>query len=168
MSEQTEPTGDEQKSRRWLFWAAAIVLLLVIYRTTAGFGRAREQSIEASGVVNSQSVSVDVAAARRGDLNIYLNELGTVAPLKTVIVHARVDGELIGVYFKEGQVQLGLIDPAGLPVVGAEGARSVLDRSIPLNALIHRANSTSSNPASTRLKNMGLSAQESDSAALRR
>lgn len=65
-------------------------------------------------------------------------------------------------------VQLGLIDLAGLPVVGAEGARSVLDRSIPLNALINRANSTKSNPTSTRLKNMGLSAQESDSAALRR
>jgi hypothetical protein len=36
-------------------------------------------------------------------------------------------------------VQLGLLDPAGLPVVGVEGTRSVLDRSIPLNGLIHRA-----------------------------
>jgi carboxymethylenebutenolidase len=36
-------------------------------------------------------------------------------------------------------VQLGLLPPGGLPVVGAEGARSVLDRSIRLNALIHRA-----------------------------
>jgi carboxymethylenebutenolidase len=36
-------------------------------------------------------------------------------------------------------VQLGLLQPEGLPVVGAEGARSVLDRSIRLNALIHRA-----------------------------
>lgn len=36
-------------------------------------------------------------------------------------------------------VQLGLLAPEGLPVVGAEGARSVLDRSIPLNGLIHRA-----------------------------
>jgi carboxymethylenebutenolidase len=35
-------------------------------------------------------------------------------------------------------VQLGLIDPAILPVVGAEGPRSVLDRSIPLNELINR------------------------------
>jgi len=37
-------------------------------------------------------------------------------------------------------VQLGLLQPAGLPVVGADGARSVLDRSIRLNGLIHRAN----------------------------
>ena len=33
-------------------------------------------------------------------------------------------------------VQLGLIEPKGLPVVGGEGARSVLDRGIPLNGLL--------------------------------
>jgi len=36
-------------------------------------------------------------------------------------------------------VQLGLLQPGGLPVVGAEGPRSVLDRSIRLNQLIRRA-----------------------------
>ena len=36
-------------------------------------------------------------------------------------------------------VQVGLLDPAGLPVVGVESTRSVLDRSIPFNGLIHRA-----------------------------
>lgn len=36
-------------------------------------------------------------------------------------------------------VQLGLLQPGGLPVVGAEGVRSVLDRSIRLNELIRRA-----------------------------
>src|SRR5712672_808823 len=39
-------------------------------------------------------------------------------------------------------VQLGLLQPNRLPVVGAEGARSVLDRSIPLNELIRRAKAT--------------------------
>jgi carboxymethylenebutenolidase len=36
-------------------------------------------------------------------------------------------------------VQLGLLNPKDLPVVGAEGARSVLDRAIPLNELLYRA-----------------------------
>jgi carboxymethylenebutenolidase len=36
-------------------------------------------------------------------------------------------------------VQLGLLQPEGLPVVGAEGARSVLDRTIKLNELLHRS-----------------------------
>ena len=35
-------------------------------------------------------------------------------------------------------VQLGLLQPGSLPVVGAEGARSVLDRSMRLNELIRR------------------------------
>src|SRR6266478_4092522 len=47
-------------------------------------------------------------------------------------------------------VQLGLLQPAGLPVVGAEGARSVLDRSIRLNELIHRAKATSRKTAAAR------------------
>jgi carboxymethylenebutenolidase len=36
-------------------------------------------------------------------------------------------------------VQLGRLPPGGLPVVGAEGARSVLDRRLRLKALLHRA-----------------------------
>ena len=91
--------------RGFWFWAGTLVLLLVVYRLTPGFGRARGQLIEASAATSTQngSVAVQVASAKRGDLNIYLDELGTVAPLKIVTLHARVSGELVHVYFKEGQ-----------------------------------------------------------------
>jgi carboxymethylenebutenolidase len=36
-------------------------------------------------------------------------------------------------------VQLGLIDPRGLPVTGAESARKVLDPRLPANTLIRRS-----------------------------
>lgn len=81
------------------------MLLLLFYRLTAGLGHAREQLVGASSPASAQnaSVEVEVAAAKRGDLNIYVNELGTVAPLKILTLRTRVDGELVHVYVKEGQ-----------------------------------------------------------------
>jgi carboxymethylenebutenolidase len=61
-----------------------------------------------------------------------------------LVVVAQFDGDKLAhehLYWDQASVlvQLGLLDPTDLPVVGAEAARSVLDRSIPLNALIRRA-----------------------------
>ena len=61
-----------------------------------------------------------------------------------MVVVVQFDGDKMAhehLYWDQASVlvQLGLLQPGGLPAVGAEGARSVLDRSIPLNALIHRA-----------------------------
>ncbi len=46
---------------------------------------------------------VATGMARAGNVNIYLNGLGTVTPLRTVTVRSRVEGELLRVLFKEGQ-----------------------------------------------------------------
>jgi carboxymethylenebutenolidase len=61
-----------------------------------------------------------------------------------LLVVVQFDGDKLAhehLYWDQASVlvQLGLLQPAGLPIVGAEGARSVLDRSIPLNELLRRA-----------------------------
>jgi carboxymethylenebutenolidase len=61
-----------------------------------------------------------------------------------LVVVVQFDGDKLAhehLYWDQASVlvQLGLLQPAGLPVVGVEGARSVLDRSIRLNALVHSA-----------------------------
>ena len=47
---------------------------------------------------------VVAAAARKGDVDIYINGLGTVTPLRTVTVRSRVEGQLMRVHFQEGQL----------------------------------------------------------------
>jgi multidrug efflux system membrane fusion protein len=48
---------------------------------------------------------VSVAAASSRDVPLYLDRLlGTVTPLQTVTLHSRVDGELLRVLFREGQI----------------------------------------------------------------
>jgi multidrug efflux system membrane fusion protein len=49
-------------------------------------------------------VPVTVADVRKGDFPVYLNGLGTVQPFDTVLVRSRVDGEVVRVGFKQGQM----------------------------------------------------------------
>ena len=53
-------------------------------------------------------------------------------------------------------VQLGLLQPKGLPVGGAECARSLLDRNMPLNKLIRRNKTRSSKPTPVPAKSSAL------------
>jgi carboxymethylenebutenolidase len=69
-----------------------------------------------------------------------------------LLVVVQFDGDKVAhehLYWDQASVlvQLGLLQPEGLPVIGAEGARSVLDRSIRQNHLIRRAKATSRKPA---------------------
>src|SRR5213593_4727938 len=91
--------------RRHRYALGSIALLIAVigggalllsrpWRSTAG----------AQGSVPASPRTLVVAAARTRDVGVYLNGLGSVTPLNTVTVRSRVDGELIGVHFQQGQV----------------------------------------------------------------
>jgi multidrug efflux system membrane fusion protein len=61
-------------------------------------------------------IPVSTGAAKTGDINIYIDALGTATPVYTVTVTSRVAGELTAVLYKEGQMVkkndlLAVIDP---------------------------------------------------------
>ena len=59
---------------------------------------------------------VDAANAVKGNIGVYVTGLGAVTPIYTVTIHTRVDGELMQVLYKEGDLvqkgdKLAEIDP---------------------------------------------------------
>ena len=49
-------------------------------------------------------IPVVAARARRGDIGVYFTGLGAVTPIYTVMLHSRVDGELLAVHYREGDM----------------------------------------------------------------
>lgn len=78
----------------------ALGLYLFLTYSPAVLSRAAQRGSNARQL----SVPVIVATATSGELPIYLSGLGTVTPLNTVTVRSRVDGQLMSVSFKEGDL----------------------------------------------------------------
>ncbi len=115
-AEEPIPASMQRGARPAAWWQRTWVWLLVlaVLGGTAYFVFAKPESGKPAGMQQSggrpgmnamnRSQPVVAAAARVGDINVYLNGLGTVVPLNTVTVKTHVDGELSAVMFREGQM----------------------------------------------------------------
>jgi multidrug efflux system membrane fusion protein len=105
---QTKPSKPRSKGWRW-FW----LLVLVLVGTGAwymwskgGLTPAAAGSVPTKGGRKGGGGTVPVVAvkAKRGSIGVYINGLGNVTPIYTDTVRSRVDGELMDVHFREGDV----------------------------------------------------------------
>jgi multidrug efflux system membrane fusion protein len=79
----------------WYFWSKGGL-------TPAAAGSAPPGKAGKKG--NSGAVPVVAVKAHRGSIGVYINGLGNITPIYTDMVKSRVDGELMGVHFKEGDI----------------------------------------------------------------
>ena len=86
-----------RKQGIWIAVLAAVVLAAGGYAVLRGMPGSR-----AADTKGSQSVPVTVAAVVARTMPVRLYAIGNVEPYTTVAVRARVDGQLVGVRFKEG------------------------------------------------------------------
>ncbi|KTB90203.1 secretion protein HlyD [Pseudomonas syringae pv. syringae PD2774] len=108
-------SSGSRKSRRWLI--SLLVLLVIVAlcwwfwpASTSGKGAESNKKPATSGMArpgfggSAVAVPVRVAPATEGDFPIYYKALGTVTAMNTINVRSRVAGELVKLYFQEGQM----------------------------------------------------------------
>jgi len=135
-SEQAGPAGRRFRALVGILLAGLAAAFAYLHWSDAQNGAHPGRSGRAGA--RDRPVPVVAEAVRTGDIKVYLTGLGTVTPRNMVTVRTQVDGQLIRVAFREGQmVQAGdllaEIDPRPYQVqlLQAEGAlardRAMLD-----------------------------------------
>lgn len=94
MDQSPTPKSPFYRSTTFWWWVLAILILIILIQHWP-FGKKNK---------TPPAVPVVVATAKTSDVPVYLSELGTVVPTHTITVKTQINGQLIGVYYKEGQM----------------------------------------------------------------
>jgi membrane fusion protein, multidrug efflux system len=100
---------NKQVIKQKLKWPLAIALGIALLGA-AYYGKSYFLQSKQSIPVNPSDkrtkgvIAVVAAPATQQDVPVYLTGLGTVTGLQTVTIRSRIDGELVKIYFKEGQM----------------------------------------------------------------
>jgi membrane fusion protein, multidrug efflux system len=97
----TDLNDQARRTRRPGLW---IILVLLVAGGTFWWLREPAGKAQGKAAPAARPVPVTVAPARLGDVPVTLVGIGTVTPLRNITVRSRVDGELLEVRFREGQM----------------------------------------------------------------
>jgi multidrug efflux system membrane fusion protein len=108
MTPQSSKTSESAAKRSHVIrLRAALFLLLLIFLVAAGAYALYELNKPAEKfsvrLSANRAMPVQAAVIEQKPFDRYIDALGTVTAAQTVVVYSRVDGELQGVYFQEGQ-----------------------------------------------------------------
>jgi membrane fusion protein, multidrug efflux system len=90
--------------RRW-FWVAAAVLAVLAFLLIYYFrSTAEKENAAAKAKQQTAAAAITVGQSKTGNINIYVDALGTVTPVYTVTLYSQITGQVIDVHYTEGQM----------------------------------------------------------------
>lgn len=91
--------------RRWRLWLALAALVLLAILIVMHFRSiSEEKSARAKANAQSTGASITVGESTTGNMNIYVDALGTVTPIYTITLYSQITGQVIAVHYEEGQI----------------------------------------------------------------
>jgi len=95
---------EENKGRKWIWVLIAAIVLAGGYIYYRHRQAANDAAAKAKAAQQPRAVPIVTATAKKGDIGVYVEALGAVTPVYTVNVTSRVQGQVMNVYYKEGQM----------------------------------------------------------------
>jgi multidrug efflux system membrane fusion protein len=92
-----------KKSRGWVWLIVLVVVLAAGYFMYRQY-QAMQAADQAKANYRPRSVPVTTAQAQKNDMNVYVEALGTVTPIYTDNITSRVQGQIVKIYYTEGQM----------------------------------------------------------------
>ena len=100
-----EPPAPAPRRKKWPWVLATAAVAVAAYLLISNHSRAQAKAAaDQAKAAASAPVPVVAAAARLGEIPVYLTGLGSVTALNTAVVKSRVDGQLFRIDFREGQL----------------------------------------------------------------
>ncbi|MGD0906303.1 MAG: efflux RND transporter periplasmic adaptor subunit [Candidatus Acidiferrales bacterium] len=101
------PPYNPARKKKYI-WVSLLAVGLVLVVGGILLWRRHEAAKEAAAAAASRQaatgVTITTVTAKKGSIGVYLNSIGTVTPVYTDSITSQVNGQVIAVYFKEGQL----------------------------------------------------------------
>jgi len=111
-SSREEYEKGKHRTRRRLLWIGGVLLLLAVGAIIFFGSKPKKGAAPAAGAAAAGGgrrgqqgpATITVDKSYSGDINVYVNALGTVTPLNTITIYSQITGKVIAVHYREGQI----------------------------------------------------------------
>ncbi|MGD0956472.1 MAG: efflux RND transporter periplasmic adaptor subunit [Candidatus Acidiferrales bacterium] len=99
-----------KKVVRIVVWSLLVLVLVLVFVLVLRHHEDAKKAAAAAARAGAAGISITTMTARKGDIGVYLDAIGTVTPVYTDSITSQVNGLVVAVHYEEGQ-QVNRDDP---------------------------------------------------------